>query len=101
VFEAFKAVNNFVKEKSGREDLDGKDLMAQVFNEMSPTIRLSELKTKSEKDEQEGFKFLFMGAMVGIRNPKAHEIEGQKDLYQALEYLLYASFVCLAHQINV
>lgn len=92
IFEAFKAVNNFVKEKSGLS-LDGKALMSKVFNEDAPIIKLNELLTQSDKDEQEGFKFLFMGAMVGIRNPKAHDNVIQTDPYRTLEYLGFASLL--------
>lgn len=92
IFEAFKAVNNFVKEKTGKS-LDGKTLMSEVFSERNPVIKLSELRTQSERDEQEGFKFLFMGAMVGIRNPKAHDNVVQTDPYRTLEYLGFASLL--------
>lgn len=93
IFEAYKAINNYVKEKSGRGKLDGKDLMAKVFREDNPIIKLNELKTTSDKDEQEGFKFLFMGAMVGIRNPKAHDSIIHSDPIRALEYLSFASLL--------
>lgn len=93
ILEAFKAVNNYVKQKSGRNNLDGKDLMAKVFNKNQPVLTLNDLRNTSEKNEQEGFMFLFMGAMVGIRNPKAHEIVVQKDPYRTLEYLGFASLL--------
>jgi len=93
IFEAFKAVNSFVKEKSGQSNLDGKNLMAQVFRKENPVIRLNKLKSISDKDEQEGFKFLFMGAMVGIRNPKAHDNVVQTDPIRTLEYLSLASLL--------
>ena len=92
IFEAFKSVNNFVKEKAGRGE-DGKDLMAKVFSEIAPVIKLNKLVSQSDKDEQEGFKFLFMGAMVGIRNPKAHDSIIQKDPHRTLEYLSFASLL--------
>jgi len=92
ILEAYKAVNNFVKEKAGLS-LDGKDLMAKVFREEDPIIKLNELLTQSDRDEQEGFKFLFMGAMVGIRNPKAHDFIEMKDPYKTLEYLAFASLL--------
>lgn len=92
IFEAFKAVNNFVKEKTGLT-LDGKALMSKVFDENAPIIKINELLTKSDKDEQEGFKFLFMGAMVGVRNPKAHDEVIQTDPYRTLEYLSLASLL--------
>jgi uncharacterized protein (TIGR02391 family) len=49
--------------------------------------------TQSEKDEQEGFMYLFMGAMQGIRNPKAHKEIVQNDPFITLEYLGFASFL--------
>ena len=92
IFEAFKAINNFVKEKTVVPQ-DGKALMSTVFNEKKPVIKLNELLTQSDIDEQEGFKFLFMGAMVGIRNPKAHESVAQRDPFRTLEYLGLASLL--------
>jgi uncharacterized protein (TIGR02391 family) len=92
IFEAFKAVNNFIKQKTGL-DLDGKQLMAKAFDEKGPVIRLNELKTQSDRDEQEGFKFLFMGAIVGIRNPKAHENIIQNNPYIALQLIGFASLL--------
>lgn len=92
IFAAFKAVNNFTKRKTGLS-LDGKDLMAKAFNEDKPIIKLNKLLTRSEQDEQEGFRFLFMGAMVGIRNPKAHDDIRQIDPYRTLEYLAFASLL--------
>jgi uncharacterized protein (TIGR02391 family) len=92
ILEAFKAVNNLIKKKTGL-NLDGKQLMAEAFNEKEPVIKLNELKTQSDRDEQEGFKFLFMGAMVGIRNPKAHDNVVQIDPYRTLEYLGFASLL--------
>jgi uncharacterized protein (TIGR02391 family) len=92
IFEAFKAVNNSVKEKACSE-LDGRNLMAQVFSETDPVIGLNDLKSQSDRDEQEGFRFLFMGAVVGIRNPKAHDNVKQADPYRTLEYLALASLL--------
>ncbi|WP_455277206.1 TIGR02391 family protein, partial [[Eubacterium] cellulosolvens] len=93
ILDAFKELCNIVKKESGRPTLNGKDLMAKVFNEKNPIIRLNKLETKSEKDEQEGFKFIFMGSMVGIRNPRAHELLEEKDPYKVLEYLALASLL--------
>ena len=92
ILRAFIEVNNFVKAKTGLE-LDGKALMSQVFRIENPVIKLNELRTKSERDEQEGFMFLFMGAMVGIRNPKAHDNIIQRNPLRTLEYLALASML--------
>jgi len=93
IFEAFKRVNNEVKQVSGLSDKDGRDLMALAFNKSRPVIRLNPLQNQSDHDEQEGFKFLFMGSMQGIRNPKAHEAIIQNDRYKTLEYLGIASLL--------
>lgn len=103
ILEAFKAVNIFVKEKSGlsKNALRGikdRQLMAKVFDEKVPLIKLNELITDTDFNEQEGFKLLFMGATEGIRNPKAHDLIEMKDPYRTLEYLGFASL--LMHKIS-
>jgi len=92
IFEAFKAVDNFVKKRTGLS-IYGKDLMGKVFNVDNPIIKLNELRTKSNRSEQEGFMYLFMGAMEGIRNPKAHDEVAELDPYKTLEYLGFASLL--------
>jgi uncharacterized protein (TIGR02391 family) len=93
ILEAYKMIVLMVKEKTGREDLDGQNLMAQAFNEASPLLSLNDLATPSDKDEQTGFKFIYMGATRGIRNPKAHDIIQQTDPTRTLEYLALASLL--------
>lgn len=93
VFEAFKTLIILVKEKSGRQDLDGKDLMAKVFSKEKPILAFNELKTEYQKNVQEGFRFLFMGATTAIRNPPAHERITRMDPFEALEYLNFASLL--------
>lgn len=98
ILEAFKAVNNFVKDKSGLSpnELRGikdRPLMAKVFDEKEPLIKLNELITDTDINEQEGFKLLYMGATEGIRNPKAHDMIEMKDPYKTLEYLAFASLL--------
>ncbi len=92
IFEAFKIVEIAVKNKSGLT-ISGRELMSQAFSPSNPRIKLNDLQTETDKDEQEGFRFLFMGATQGIRNPKAHENIVQSDPYKALEYLALASLL--------
>jgi len=92
ILEAFKAVDNFVKAKTGLS-LNGQALMSKVFDEKAPIIRLNDLLTQSDFNEQEGFKFLFKGTTIGIRNPKAHDNVVQNDPYRTLEYLGLASLL--------
>lgn len=91
IFEAFKAVENFVQDKSGLT-LYGTNLMERVFNEENPIIKVPEAG-HYYKDVQKGFKHLFIGASQGIRNPKAHKEIIQKDPYITLQYLGFFSFL--------
>ena len=103
IFEAYKALINYVKEKSGETILDGKKLMGKVFSfkreketleiTKKPVLQLNELRSREDLDEQEGFMHLFMGSVLGIRNPKAHGIIKQKDPFKTLEYLSLASLL--------
>lgn len=97
---AFKEVNDTVKriylELEGRE-LDGSGLMTTAFSPNSPVIRLSALKSESDKNKQQGYMQIFAGAMTGIRNPKAHgNIESSK--VKTLHLLALASL--LMHQVD-
>ncbi len=91
VEEAFKFLANAVKGRSGEPTRDGQDLMLHVFSLENPVLRLSDLRRVSERDEQAGYRFMFAGAMTGIRNPRAHEhtLRDQADV--ALEMLVMAN----------
>lgn len=91
VEEAFKFLANAVKGRSGETTRDGQDLMLHVFNLDNPVLRLNDLRRVSERDEQAGYRFMFAGAMTGIRNPRAHEhtLRDQADV--ALEMLVMAN----------
>ena len=91
IFEAYKAVENFVQDKS-ELTLYGTNLMEKVFNEENPIIKVPEAG-HYYKEVQKGFKHLFMGASQGIRNPKAHKEIKQKDPYITLQYLGFFSFL--------
>jgi len=66
------SVKNIVRRKTGNE-LDGASLMRTAFSPKNPIIVLDDLSTKSGKNIQQGYMEIFSGAMIGIRNPKAHE----------------------------
>jgi uncharacterized protein (TIGR02391 family) len=92
ILNAYKAVSNMVKEKTGL-DIDGKELMARAFNEQRPILKLTSMNRVSEIDEQEGFRFIFMGVMVGIRNPKAHDEITQYNPIRTLQYIALADLL--------
>jgi uncharacterized protein (TIGR02391 family) len=92
IFEACKLLNKRVQELS-KSTKDGKALMLEVFSVNSPTLKLSDNITQTDRDEQEGFMHLFAGVMHGIRNPKGHDLINLKDPYRALEYLGFISLL--------
>jgi uncharacterized protein (TIGR02391 family) len=92
VLEAFKAVNNRVKERSS-SDADGQPLMARVFRPGDPVLRIANEGNETGQSIQAGYHHLFMGAMLGIRNPHAHEHFPGLDENEALEQLGFASML--------
>jgi len=93
LIELVKQKTGYPKNKSRNREIDGKDLMSKVFNEEKPMIALNNLKRDSDRDEQEGFRFLYMGTVVGIKNPKSHSLANLKDPYKSLEYLSLISLL--------
>lgn len=92
VFDACKALINAVKEKSRRDDLDGSPLMMTVFSVNDPILAFNELKTQTERDEQQGMMHLFAGAVLAIRNPHGHAFPGNTADH-AREYLGFLSLL--------
>lgn len=93
IFESVKALDNFVRSKANIPNEYSSKAMAKAFDENNPIIKLNDLSTISDKDEQKGFKLLFMGAITGIRNPKARDTIKQKDKNRTLEYLAFISLL--------
>ncbi len=74
-------------------DLDGSALMGKAFSDIDPVIELADLSTETGRKIQSGFRFLFMGATQGIRNPDAHEQFKPLDDEEGFEALAFASLL--------
>jgi len=85
-FEASKFLDRIVAKIAKSSDI-GKSLMMKAFNEISPQIRLNGLSNESEVNEQEGYKYIFAGTMIGIRNPRGHEVSIYESVSECLEHL--------------
>lgn len=92
---ACKVLDLLVKMRSGRTDLSGTELMQVVFSPKAPVLRFSALATETDRSEQQGMMFLFAGAMLALRNPRAHELI-EDDPEQALEYIAFLSMLAKA-----
>lgn len=88
-----KLVNKRIRQhvlKNHKKELDGTKLMSAAFSVNNPLIALDDLSQQSGKDAQEGYMHLFMGAILGIRNPKAHDfVTLSPD--RAMRLLIFAS----------
>jgi uncharacterized protein (TIGR02391 family) len=92
VFNAAKALVNYVKERSGQHHLDGAPLMRTVFSPNSPFLAFNDLADQTDRDEQEGLMHLYEGVVLGIRNPGGHSFpEGPEQ--RAVEYLSLISLL--------
>jgi uncharacterized protein (TIGR02391 family) len=91
VFESFKAVNKRVKAMTGLE-ADGSDLMAKAFADKDAPLQLGDA-SETGRNIQSGYRFIFMGAVRGIRNPDSHELFVPLNEDEALEQLGLASLL--------
>lgn len=91
-FAASKALLNYIKERSGRHDLDGVLLVQTVFSKNNPILAFNDLGDKTDFDEQEGMMYLFKGAVLAMRNPGGHSFpEGTEQ--RAIEYISLLSLL--------
>lgn len=91
-FHAFKFIEKVVQKHSGNTQ-NGRKLMMAVFNKDHPLIKLNGLSNASELDEQEGYGFVFAGAIMAIRNPGGHEIELSDDPDICLDHLTFGTLL--------
>ena len=91
-FEAFKFVDRFVGSHAHVSE-SGFKLMMAAFDEASPKLRLTPMKTTSEKDEQKGYRFIFAGGVLAIRNPRGHEYNITDDPDICLDHLSFLSML--------
>lgn len=91
-FEAFKYIDKLIQKHSKLSE-SGMKLMMQAFDEAKPILQLTALSNASEIDEQKGYRFLFSGAVMAIRNPRGHEVDLSDDPDTCLDHLAFASLL--------
>lgn len=89
---ACKALDMLVKLRSMRADPSGTELMQLVFSPKVPILRFNDQINDSERSEQQGMMFLFAGAMLALRNPRAHNLV-QDHPENAVDYLSFLSML--------
>ncbi len=87
-YAAYKYLDSEVRRLSGIAKSGYKLMMEALNGDAAATaIKLTPLSSTSEKDEQEGFRYLFAGSIMAIRNPRAHEHTVNDDLETGLGHL--------------
>lgn len=94
VFESVKAYNKDVKSKS-QSERDGQALMLNVWGCDTGVLKVTACQTQTDRDFQDGIKFISGGIMSAIRNPTAHEpaIEWPIGKQDCLDILSLMSFL--------
>lgn len=94
VFESSKAYNKDVKEKA-QSDKDGQALMLNAWGCDNGVLKATKCETQTDKDYQDGIKFISGELMSAIRNPTAHEpaITWPIDKQDCLDILSLISFL--------
>jgi uncharacterized protein (TIGR02391 family) len=97
VFDALKAVEDRVRALTGDTRIGAK-LMGGVFDMQNPMLDITSdnADANQKADEREGFKFLFMGASIGLRNPRGHGPELVASEQEAMTMLATASLLMYA-----
>lgn len=92
VFAAFQAVERRIQQMSGSEE-SGVKLMHQVFDPNKVKIDVARHDGPNARDERDGFRFLLVGAVLALRNPRGHGDDLPDGPDEALEYLALASVI--------
>ena len=87
-----KVLDMLVKMRSMKMDPSGTELMQVVFSPKAPLLRYNDQTNDSERSEQQGMMYLFAGAMLALRNPRAHGLV-QDHPERAIEYLSFLSML--------
>lgn len=97
VFEAAKIYHKAVQRKSGCEK-DGQALMLEVWSPKG-TLKVTQCRSETDKNVQEGLGFLSAGLMRAVRNPTAHEPAhewpiSEKDCLDLLGFISFLMRKC-------
>lgn len=94
VFEACKVYNKLVQSKAN-SNKDGQPLMLEVWGPEKGVLKITPCQTETDRNVQDGVKFLSAGLMQAIRNPTAHEpaLDWPIEKKDCLDLLSFLSFL--------
>lgn len=92
VFEALHSVEERVQSLAARKE-SGQELMESVFGARPPQLDITTTTGQTAQDEQEGFRHLFIGAMLCLRDPHSAGAAVPIAADETLEYVVVASML--------
>jgi len=94
VFEACKVFNKQVQEKS-QSTSDGANMMLEAWGCEKGTLKLTACISETDRNVQDGIRFLAAGLMRAMRNPTAHEpaLHWPIEKQDCLDMLSFVSFL--------
>ena len=93
VLSAYRKLLVSVQEESGDFNDDGIRLMTSVFNSKNPILQSSLARLTEDASIQDGIMYLFMGAVLCVRNVFAHKDVYMTNVDHTLDYLSFSSFL--------
>ncbi|MGH3884028.1 MAG: TIGR02391 family protein [Pseudonocardiaceae bacterium] len=90
--EALRLVEERVQFLTASED-SGRTLMESVFGARPPQLDITTTTGPAAEDEREGFRVLFIGAMLGLRDPRSTGRAVPTTVAETLEFLALASML--------
>lgn len=88
---AAQALLNDLKQRAGRDDLEGEVLFNQAFSAQNPILQFTDRATRLERDQHDGFRYLGIGMTRYLRNVVTHSDDPQYDARKALLWLAFIS----------
>ena len=92
ILEALQVVEEQVRFLTASDD-SGRALMDSVFGGRQPQLDVTTLSGPAAEDEREGFRLLFSGAVLGLRDPHRTNGAVPATVDETLEYLALASML--------
>jgi uncharacterized protein (TIGR02391 family) len=93
VLNAYKTLLVSVQQETGNFGDDGIKLVTSVFSSKNPVLRSSLARITEDASIQDGIMYLFMGAVLCVRNVFAHKDIYLTDIDDTLGYLSFSSFL--------
>lgn len=99
--DAYIEINDRVKKlfsiiKPNEEAPDGAALMTTVFSKKNPLLQFCDLSNVTGKNRQQGYMEMLEGAMLALRNPKAHSNDEKLSAEESYRRLATASMLMYA-----